>query len=71
MEVRFHFDLPRVFGFGTGWGGFCEPFVESAIITDSESNGLVTETPGEYITTGALTRDAPWMCEIDVKPYDC
>lgn len=70
IQVRFHFDSPFVFGFGDGWGGFCETFSESAILIDSEGSDIVTEdlTP---IATGVLTRDAPWMCEIDVKPYEC
>lgn len=70
VEVRFHFDRPKVFGFGDGWGGFCEPWVDSASLVTDDEETLETES-GADITTGVLTRDAPWMCEIDVKPYSC
>lgn len=70
IEVRFHFDQPRVFGFGDGWGGFCEPWVDFAKIADQNGNTLETENDVD-IVTGPLTRDAPWMCEFDVKPYSC
>lgn len=70
IEVRFHFDTPRVFGFGEGWGGFCEPYVSQDTIDDGNSSHIVDEN-GVAIVTGPLTRDAPWMCEIDVKPYSC
>lgn len=69
IEVRFHFDDPVVFGFGEGWGGFCDPWVDSANLTTSSGN-VVTEN-GDTITTGVLPRDAPWMCEFDVRPYSC
>lgn len=29
VEIRFHFGEQRVFGFGDGWGGFCEESVEA------------------------------------------
>lgn len=70
VAVRFHFDTPYVFGFGEGWGGFCEPWEENGLpLSDGVSN-LVTEE-GEEIFTGPLTRDAIWMCETDVNPYSC
>lgn len=71
VNVRFHFDSPFVFGFGEGWGGFCEPWVDSAALTVTGGEVLVTEEPEMSITTGALMIDAPWMCAIDVKPYSC
>lgn len=69
IEVRFHFDSPHVFGFGDGWGGFCEPWVDFAEISTGSDN-LISELETS-IVTGPLKRDAPWMCEINVKPYDC
>lgn len=70
VEVRFHFGSPKVFGFGEGWGGFCEPWVDSAAILIEDDDFLIDEN-SVPINTGALTLDASWMCEIDVKPYDC
>ncbi|MEK1890807.1 MAG: hypothetical protein AAAB35_25240, partial [Phyllobacterium sp.] len=61
----------HVFGFGDGWGGFCEPYAADGLTLGTENGDeLVTEN-GTFIITGPLTRDAEWMCEIDVKPYDC
>jgi hypothetical protein len=61
------------------------PFVATAtshhilFILNSTTNGVYMEIDnvslreqGEFIlATGPLTRDAEWMCEVDVRPYDC
>ena len=71
VEVRFHFGELPVFGFGTGWEGFCEPWEPDGLpISASNEGNLVTENSDE-ITTGPLTRDGIWMCEFDVQPYSC
>lgn len=115
IQVRFHFGETRVFGFGTGWGGFfeddwtstylnkgylrtekvfgfcddwggfCEdweteglPLVTGELDADGNEIPLVDEN-GIAIYTGPLVENAawlckasaPWMCEIDVHPYDC
>jgi hypothetical protein len=71
VQVRFHFGALDVFGFGEGWGGFCEEwYPDGAILTDSFGEELATEDWVE-IGTGPLTNGAPWMCEIDVNPYGC
>lgn len=108
IEIRFYFGDPRVFGFGEGWGGFCETDEELSLSTsnagkifgfacdgedvggfceewlpgglpiETEDNELVDES-GVSIYTGPLTEDAawlcrvgaPWMCEVDVRPYSC
>lgn len=71
IAIRFHFGPLRVFGFGEGWGSFCEEWQPDGLPLVTETGAvLVTET-GEEIFTGPLTRDAPFMCEIDPRPYDC
>jgi hypothetical protein len=71
VRVLFHFDETEVFGFGSGWGGFCEElFPDGTSIVDDEGNAFETEF-GVEIWTGPLTTGAPWMCEIDVNPYGC
>lgn len=71
VRLKFHFGTTRVFGFGEGWGGFCEPIGEdeASIITETEAE-IVTEN-GLIISTGVLTEDAPWLCDVDTKPYNC
>lgn len=71
MEVRFHFDTTRVFGFGEGWGGFCEEWEPDGLPLATETGDEIVTEDGESIGTGPLTRDAVWMCEIDVQPYGC
>lgn len=88
IRQRFHFGDTYVFGFGEGWGGFCEPTHPDGLPLATESGAILTGTvcdvgegegegEGEgdceevEIATGPLTDGAPWMCEIDVLPYDC
>lgn len=69
--VRFHFGVLDVFGFGTGWGGFCEPvFPDGTELVTELGENLVDEN-GEDLITGPLTQGADWMCEVDVRPYKC
>jgi len=70
IEVRFHFGPTRVFGFGEGWGGFCEPWVDNAELGNGDGDE-VGAGDGDVIGVGSVTRDAHWMCEIDVRPYGC
>ncbi|NTS31255.1 DUF2612 domain-containing protein [Phyllobacterium sp. BT25] len=70
INIRFHFGPLHVFGFGDGWGGFCEPYDAQGTLGTENGDEIGTEN-GDVIGTGVLTRDAEWMCEIDVKPYDC
>lgn len=77
IRIRFHFGPLRVFGFGEGFGGLCEPWADAAVLT-TEAGEIIT-IPGEdsadedelALTTGELTRSAPFVCETDVKPYGC
>lgn len=80
IRTRFHFGPEtKVFGFGAGWGGFCEPLVpEGWLMSPDPDNEIVmhsgNESTGddtELMWSGPITTDAPWMCEIDVKPYEC
>lgn len=70
IQVRFHFGALDVFGFGEGWGGFCEPIYPGGTTIETGYGELITED-GELIITGPLTEGTPWMCQIDVKPYSC
>lgn len=69
--TRFHFGPRQTFGFGEGWGGFCEPLLpDGTSLIDDSGISLVDEN-GNEIITGALTKGAPWICPVDVKPYTC
>lgn len=71
IVTRWHFGPANPFGFGDGWGGFCDPWLPDGTNIETEDGiALVTED-GEEILTGPLTQDAPWLCRIDVKPYSC
>lgn len=66
-------------------GGFCSdwapdglPLMTGEIDADG-NNVLIVDEDGDPLLTGPLVSDpawicktdAPWMCEIDVHPYDC
>jgi hypothetical protein len=72
---RFHFGTLPVFGFGEGWGGFCEPLYPEGLPLETEDGTDILAPDGSggepKLMTGALTRDAEWMCQEDVHPYDC
>lgn len=72
IRVRFHFgEYETVFGFGDGWGGFCDPFIPDGVPFVTENDDVIMIEGGEELITEPLTRDAPWMCEVDPKPYTC
>lgn len=71
IRSRFHFGPPVVFGFGEGWGGFCEPWAPDGLALATEDGTLIVTEDDEEIFTGPLTKDAEWMCETDLRPYDC
>jgi len=71
IEPRFHFGPIEVFGFGTGWGGFCEEWEPEGLTFVTENGDTLETEEGIPLITGPLTRDADWMCAIDVKPYEC
>lgn len=71
VSTRWHFGTFAIFGFGEGWGGFCEPWeVDGLPLVTEDGISLVTED-GEELITGPLTKDADWLCRQDVKPYSC
>lgn len=65
--VRFHLGPFPVFGFGEGWGGFCDYVVLSGQAILAGSRGELVTEDGAFISTGPLTQDAEWMCETDVS----
>lgn len=70
ITCRFHFGDFEIFGFGEGWGGFCEEW-EPDGLTISDGENLLLASDGVYLHTSSLTKDADWMCEYDVNPYSC
>lgn len=71
IRLRFHFGPTRVFGFGEGWGGFCEEWAPDGLPFATEGGKLLVTEDGVQIITGPLTKDAEWLCEVDPHPYDC
>lgn len=71
ISVRFHFGPLKVFGFGDGWGGFCdgESVDGQPLLTVNDEEILTAD--GQPILTGNLGIGSDWMCAIDVRPYDC
>lgn len=68
--VRFHFDPnTKVFGFGEGWGGFCEEPYQYILVNDLGE--AFENEQGQIMLAEAVYVDAPWMCPEDVHPYDC
>ena len=71
ISTRWHFGTFPIFGFGEGWGGFCEEWEPDGLpLVTEDGISLVTED-GEEIFTGPLTKDADWLCRVDLKPYSC
>lgn len=71
VVTRWHFGIDPIFGFGDGWGGFCEEWEpDGLILTTGDGTEFETED-GDLIITGPLTRDAEWLCRLDLKPYSC
>jgi len=70
IRTRWHFGLRTVFGFGDGWGGFCEPYLDRPMISVGAGMVLANEND-DFIVASDLTQGADWMCEIDLHPYDC
>lgn len=71
IKLLFHFGVLRVFGFGEGWGGFCEMEEGSEPFDISTSSGdLWVDDLGNQIVTSPLAL-TEWMCGIDVRPYEC
>ncbi|KQV83227.1 DUF2612 domain-containing protein [Rhizobium sp. Root1220] len=71
IVTRWHFGTFTVFGFGEGWGGFCEDWLPDGANLSTEADDLFVTEDDDFIITGPLTRGADWMCEIDLKPYSC
>jgi hypothetical protein len=71
IRVRFHFGPVEVFGFGDGWGGFCELSAPLGLALATETGDVLVTEDGTPIFTGPLTQGAPWMCELNPRPYDC
>ncbi|MDO9417045.1 DUF2612 domain-containing protein [Pararhizobium sp.] len=71
ISTRWHFGTFSIFGFGDGWGGFCEEWEPDGLPLMTEDGTLIVTEDGDPILTGPLTKDADWLCRQDVKPYSC
>ena len=71
ISQRWHFGTRIVFGFGEGWGGFCEEWEPDGLPLATENGAILTTETGAEIWTGPLYKDADWLCREDIKPYDC
>lgn len=69
----------KIFGFCDDAGGFCEDWLPEGAQLGTEAGDDIVDEMDNDIYTGPMTEDAawmcrvgaPWMCEIDVNPYDC
>ena len=69
----------KVFGFCDDFGGFCEEWEPNGLPLLTEVGKPILDESGQKLYTGPLTEHAawmcregaPWMCEVDVRPYDC
>lgn len=76
IRIRFHFGTVRsVFGFGEGWGAFCErPGVDDRILVTEAADAILVDDgslEAQLLTGPDNVIDPDWMCEIDVRPYEC
>jgi hypothetical protein len=71
IQARFHFGIRNPFGFGPGWGTWCEEWEPNGLTISTEDGSPIITATGAEITTGPLTQDSPWICEVDVFPYSC
>ena len=68
IGVNLHMPVGRVFGFGEGWGGFCES--EATAMTNSAAGYLVMGVPvGGTATTAPVS--AQWLCGEPFDAYQC
>lgn len=72
IRARFHFGSYQIFGFGSGWLGFCEGSGGAGVplVTEETSENILTET-GQEILANSTTDNPEWLCRTDVHPYDC
>jgi hypothetical protein len=69
----------KIFGFCGDYGGFCENWETEGLPLLTETGEPILDEFGQTLYSTALTENAawmcrqgaPWMCEIDVRPYDC
>lgn len=70
IRVQFHYGTRDVFGFGEGWGGFCEEEQEEDVfLVTGDGDQIVDENNNPLLSSPF--RISEWMCPIDVNPYDC
>lgn len=71
IAIRFHFGSIRAFGFGEGWGGFCDGEVTDGLPILTADDEEILTVNDEPLLTGELGIGSDWLCQIDVRPYDC
>lgn len=72
IDVRFHFPSFPIFGFGAGWGGFCEGkgYDELRPLQTESLEDIQTQTD-KTLFIDFVGLDAEWLCATNVRPYDC
>lgn len=71
IEVLFHFGPSNVFGFGEGWGEFCNEGVTEVLPLHTDLETDIDTDESEPLIIDTFERSAPWMCQVDVRPYEC
>lgn len=78
IRIAMHYGDAPIFGFGTGWAGFCD-----SIPTDPVFGFACPETPSPrpvvgFCDDGAWVNCAPpvvpagfWLCPVEIDPYAC
>ena len=68
IGVNLHLGAGNIFGFGAGWGGFCESTADTT--TGSNSGYVTMGVPvGGSATTAPV--DAQWLCGTPFDAYAC
>jgi hypothetical protein len=70
IKLLIHFGTLDIFGFGDGWGGFCEQATGETFLLGTSGGDLVVDDLGNnlLLTAGSISG---WMCGMDVDPYEC
>jgi len=68
IDVYFHFRSLHPFGFGDGWGGFCDQGTINEIFVTENEELFVTNT-NKFLITGSRMLNSEWLCPVKIE--DC
>lgn len=68
IDVCFHFRSLHPFGFGDGWGGFCDQGEINEIFATENEELFVTNT-NKFLITGSRMLNSEWLCPVKIE--DC